>query len=350
MKKLWVAAVTTAMFLGAQAYGEVKSVNVVGVMGLEITGHPDNHTYTLLAAPMTKLPVARGLIAGNTADTITVESSSWAANRFAVGGDAADEPGDSTYYVEITSGAFEGRHFYIASNDSDTLTLAAEMDDVSPGDLAGVGYKIIPANRVRDIFGEPGGGAVLTGASGPASADTISLMFPSGWSDPIFYQVGGFPIGNRENWVQSAGIANDLVIDRDIGVLVLRRAGGESVQLSLTGEVSANAQATVVTPGFLLIGGMSAAGTAIGETTLDEVLEGGSGPAVADNLYKWMGATGWSDPVFFQVGGFPIANRDKWIQGGVDVSATFMIEPGTAYLVRRRGDESGVWERKSPLQ
>ncbi len=348
MKKLWLASAITAMFLGTQAYGDtVTSVNVVGYINLTVYGGAAD-TYTLIAAPMTKIPVAQGTISGNTTTAITASGVNWAANTFAVGGTAAGELGRSTYYVEVTSGPFEGRHFYIASNDATTLTLAAAMADVNAGDLAGAKFKIIPANRIRDIFGEPGSPALL-GANTLEFADQIMFM-NNAWSDPVFYKSGGTPIAQRYHWIQGTNIADNLTVDRDIGVLVLRRAGGSNVELTVVGEVSPNAQAAVVVPGWSLAGGMSAVDVPIGQMTaaLTNVLVGANTVQDADLIYSW-GGTAWEDPVFYKTGGTPIAQRYNWIQGTNIVNETFVIRAGGAYLFKKRGVVSSVWERESPL-
>jgi len=179
----------------------------------------------------------------------------------------------------------------------------------------------------------------------------VMFMNLTGWSDPIFYKSAGTPIAQRNHWIQGSVIADDLVADRDIGLLVLRRAGNPNVELTVVGEVSANTQAAVVYPGFSLAGGMSAVDVPIGQMTasLTNVLVGANTFATADTLYSWDG-TQWSDPVFFKTGGTPIGNRNKWIQGSTIVDDTFMIRAGGAYLFKKAGSQPNVWNRVSPLE
>jgi hypothetical protein len=358
MKKLWVAAITMAMFLGIQAYGEVQSVNVVGVMTLEVPAG-ESDTISFLSVPMTKLPVARGTIAGNGDDTITADNVTWAENIFAVGGDAGganDEAGVSTYYVEITSGLFEGRHFYIAGNDSDTLTLAAEMGDVAPGELAGAGYKIISANRIRDIFGEPGTDDVkVLGAASSADADQIRVWdtVAGTWSSPIFYKDSGR--GDVDLYV-GVEDADNYVIDRDLGVLVRTKGVPDRTPIvwSVTGEVSGNQQAIVIESGAALLGGMVAVDTPIKDAGLNPpVLKGGSSSAEADTIFYWdadrPGSPGWSAPVFYKDSGR--GDVDVWVSGGEIVDDTFILKAGKAYFFRVGPDSDGnLWSRTSPLQ
>jgi len=351
MKKLWVGAVLAATAMSMHAYADtVTSVNVVGYVNLTVYGG-SNDTYTLIAAPMTKVPVARGTITANTTTTITDSSAAWAVNAFAVGGVAAGETGSSTYYVEVTSGTFEGRHFYISANTATELTLDTALTDINAGDLNNATYKIIPANRIRDIFGEPGGTTQWKVGASAAVSDTVSEMGSSGWGAPVYYRnITSFPASMRTNWVSGTNIANNYVVDRDKGVLVLRRAGGADVELTVVGEVSANTQATLVTPGYSLIGGMNAVAMPIGSTTLTNVFAAGASAATADTISSWVNNS-WSSPVYFKNNtSFPTNLRNKWVQGTNDVSSSYIIEPGVAYLVKKTGVVTKIWESSSPLE
>lgn len=335
MKKMLLVMAASSLFVAGTALAQsetVTSVNVVGYMGLTITG---DDTWTLLSVPMTKMPVATGTISGNTTTAITDSGASWATDTFAVGGGAAGETGSSTYYVEVTSGTFEGRHFYIANNDGTTLTLAAALTDINAGELAGQSYKIIPANRIRDIFGEPQVDVKLD------TTDRIYLM-QSTWVAPIFYRDNSSFFTPKNCWVQSEVNVDDLVVGRDTGMMVLRRGAGD-VTLTVTGEVSANAQGVVVVPGWSILGGMSAVATPIGDAQLVAALGGSQ-----DRIYAWT-PTGWSAPVYYRDASSFFTPKDCWIQNDINVNETFIIEPGKAYMVKHSASESDVWNRESPL-
>ncbi len=342
MKKLLVAAVATVMFLGVQTYGEVKSVNVVGVMGVEIASGGDAApAYTFMSIPLTKLPVARGRISANTANTITDSDAAWADNMFAVGGNAVDEPGNSSYYVEIASGGHgvEGLHFGITGNSATTLTLNSSIGDPVP-DLSNLAYKIIPANRIRDIFGEPGSSILKSGTSA-VNADIIQLWTGSTWGGAIYHRSTGPTSGL---WLQAGSVTTveDLVIDRDEGVLVRRSAGEAPVTFSIAGEVSGNAQTIVFDPGYNLVGGMFAIDQVLDDTGLGSVLTPGTSANNADTLQAWGGST-WAGAVYRRSG------TELWLQAGnvSPVGDTFVIGADTAYLFKVDGPK--VWYRPSPL-
>jgi len=352
MKK-FTAAVCMMALLGSFAVADtVTSVNVVGVFNVTVAAGTEN-ALTFVGVPMTKLPVARGQVLSNTDSTITANGVTWAVNAFAPGGGAAAENGTSTCYVEITSGLFEGRHFYIASNDANTLTLAATTD-LAIGDLDGQKFKITPANRIRDIFGEPGSADIkLLGGSGSADADLVRVWdnAQGKWSNPIFYQNAGRTPAN--NWLQDGAIVADLVIDRDIGALVETKGGASrsDIPLQVLGEVSGNDQKVVLEQGAALLGGMVAVDTPIKDAGLEPpVLDGGAGSADSDTIFFWDAANGkWSDPIFYQSEGRTPANA--WLQSGVNVDDTFILKAGQAYFFKFAASTDGnQWLRTSPLK
>jgi hypothetical protein len=341
--------------LGSLAVADtVTSVNVVGVFNVNVAAGTEN-ALTFVGVPMTKLPVERGKVLSNTASTITANGVAWDVNAFAPGGGAATENGVSTYYVEITSGLFEGRHFYIASNTADTLTLAGTTD-LASGDLDGHNFKIIPANRIRDIFGEPGSADVkLTGGGSSAVADSIRVWVndpaPGSWSSPVFYLIDPRNPANN-GWVIDGTPASDMVVDRDVGVLV-KTLGGvsrEDILIQVLGEVSANNQSIMLEQGAALLGGMVAVDTPIGEAGLEPpVLKGGGSSAQADSLFFWDNGT-WSAPIFYLIDPRNPSNNG-WVQNGAPVSTTFILKAGQAYYFKVGADTDGkCWERVSPLK
>jgi hypothetical protein len=350
MKKLSVAMVAlVAMITGAYAAGTVTSVNVVGIYDVGIAEGGASGQFTFMTVPMTKLPLVRGTISAATATTISDSSAAWTAGAFAEGGSAAGEPGSSTYYVEITSGLHEGRHLYLSGNTATELTLAASLSDIGPAELVDQGYKIVAANRVRDVFGEPGGTIALLGGSDTASADTIQYWTGSAWSSPVYYNNDNpFEPSKENHWLKDEALADDDVIDRDECVLVRRSAGQGSTSVTVAGEVSANDQAVVLSSGFNLVGGMSAIDETIGASSLTNALAAGSDVASAGTVQSWSGAA-WSSPAYFNNDNpFDPAKEDHWLQDDTVVDDTFSLESGQGYLIN--ATTNTVWVRESPLK
>ncbi len=335
MKKLSVAMVALAvMIMGAYAADTVTSVNVVGVYDVDIAaGGASNDVYSFVSLPMTKLPVARGTISANTATTITDSSAAWGENVFAVGGSAADEPGSSKYYVEVTSGTLEGRYFVLSANDATTLTFA-DPGDLTAGDLDGAGYKIIPMTRIRDVFGDPSGVVSLKSGTSANNADNVQLWEGAQWGGAIYHHSGGY-------YLQAGGgIVDDAVIGRDEGMLVKRSAGEDATSVTVMGEVSANDQAIVMSSGYNLIGGMSAIDEVMNSTGLETVLTAGTSANNSDTIQSWDGSA-WGGAVYRHSGGY-------WLQaGGGIVGDTYSIDASTAYLFKV--DSAKTWVRESPI-
>jgi hypothetical protein len=345
MKKMVLGSCMAALVAGVAVADTVTSVNVVGYYNLTVAGDASAAVYTLLSVPMVRMPVDRGTISGNTDQAVTVSGAGWTASEFAPPADwqAGNEAQEETYFVEVTSGAFEGRMFYIADNTTDTLTLAAAVADLSDSDLIGATYKIVPSTRVQDILGAPGGEIALLGAASAASADNVLLWSASGWSSAVYYKNAG--LGLKDHWMQGSTAVDDMPLGRDDGMMVKRQPGNGDAVLTVAGEVSGNLQAVVVDDGYTLQNGMVAVDTPIAESGLDTVLTGGTSAANADNILEWVPGSGWSQAVYYKNGGL---GGTGWRQGSVDVGSTFILKAGQAYLFKVQTPL--VWDRESPVQ
>lgn len=347
MKRMILGSCVAALIAGIAVADTVTSVNVVGYYNLTAGGDPSELTYTLLAVPMTRMPVDRGLVTANTDISVTVSGAGWTASQFAPPADwqSGNEAQEETFAIEITSGAFEGRYYYIADNTADTLTLAASDADLGTGSnpLAGAAYKIVPAIRVQDVFGVPGGTIALQGGASAAAGDNILLWIGNNWSAPIFYKNGG--LGLKLHWLQGTTAVDDMPLDRDDGMMVKRLAGNGDATLTVAGEVSGNLQSVVIDSGYTLQNGMVAVDTAIGDSGLESVIQGGASAAAADTILAWVPETGnWSAPVFYKNAGL---GGTGWRQGTTDVSSTFILKAGQSYLFKVQTPVD--WTRVSPI-
>jgi hypothetical protein len=342
MKKAVVGSLITALLVVGVAVAaptNVVSLNVVGFQKLDIAGGA-GVTYTLLSVPMTKIPVARGTITGNTSNTITDSTATWVAGEFATNVAGKEAFGKSTFFVEITSSnaPLAGRHFFIKDNSTDTLTLLGSLPIVDNA-LSTYSYKIVAANRVRDVFGETNS-LVLKGGTSPTDADLV-YRWNGGWVATYFKT--NAPLRNR--YVENGIAVDDKVIDRDEGLMIRRLAGYSPTNLTIAGEVSPNVQSIIIdAQDYSIIGGMSVVDEAIGNTTLSNVVKGGTSPTDADLIYAWTGA--WAT-VYFKTNA-PLKN--KWVLNGVAVNDTFILRAGQGYMILRRPTSPAEWDRMSPLK
>lgn len=208
------------------------------------------------------------------------------------------------------------------------------MTDLGADELVGATYRIIPANRIRDIFGEPGGDVSLASGTSEGAADNVILWTGTGFDSAIYYHAAG-------QWAQGASPANDVVIDRDEGFFVLRRPGNGDAVITVAGEVSSKPQAVVLDAGYNLIGGMSAVDQTLDETELDTVLQDGTSATEADTIVQWLGS-GWDSDIYYHTAG-------AWAKGA-SPAGTEVLAAGDGYFVKVEGETSKVWRRPSPLQ
>lgn len=349
MKRVaWLVSVVVAL---AAVWGgmaeEVPSLNVIGFMELPISGGAAD-TYTLLAVPMTKVPAARGTITSNTTNSIVDSGASWTNSQWHAGIEGRETYGETTYFIEVisTNSGFEGRHFYISDNVGNTLALASPI--AGGVDLAGESYKIVAANRVRDIFGNPEDGTVrLMGAASATDADTVLLWDEDdGWNTTVYFKSSG--LGQTNVWMIGSTPSADVPIDRDEGFFVKRFAGGSATNLVVSGEVSGNPQAVVMEPGsigYTLVGGMVASDSVLSNTTLQTILKGAASPDDADNILYWDEATtNWSTPIYFKNSG--LGQTNVWMQASTPVG-DYVLRAGKGYFFKV--STNNTWFRESPL-
>lgn len=352
MKKLiFAVAVVVACVAGfwllAHA-AEVTSQNVVGYFKMNIP----SATRAIIAIPMQKIPLYRGTITANDATTITDSGASWADGQFAEGVTGQEATGASTFYIEIsdTNSAFEGRHFYIATNSATVLTIDGGLPtEIGTDALAGKSYKITPAQRIRDVFGEPGS-PVLTGGSDVATADTITKWDSVGntWGAAIHYHTSGPPTDKTGHWLMNDNYADNEIVDRDESLFV-KRIGG-ATNITVTGEVSKNAQAVVVSKTRAFVGGAAVIDQTLPASNLTNMpgFRGGIDVASADTITKWDPVLNtWDAAVHFHTNGPPTDKIGKWLQSDIVIDSSNYFRAGEGYFYKALSNL--VWTRESPI-
>jgi len=339
--------------LGSAIADTVTSVNVVGVFNIEV---PAN-TRQITAIPMHKLPAARGVITANDTTTITDANANWNANQFAWGTAGQEGTGNSYFYIEVAgpdTAALYGRHFYIDSNTSDTLTIRNGISDPAP-DLSGATYKIVAANRVRDIFGEPGA-PILQGGTSSADNNADKVRFwasaADGWDQLVYYNNDATDTLRHGHWIKGGQISDSALIDRDESFLVTRNAATKAT-ISTLGEVSGNAQTIVVASGSrAFLGGMTAVDQTISASGLKDATGFSGGDSVASSaavkVRKWDStADGWDSAVYYNTDASDTVRNGHWIKDGQIVDDSYQLKAGEGYLMS--SPNTLEWERPSPL-
>ena len=342
----------------------------VGIHTLVIRGASD----TVLSLPMEQLPVFFGLVRAVTATSVTVAagvtpdgtrlSPGWSANQFVYDVAAGQR---RTFLLEFASGALKGACYKITANDLSTVTLETEGDDLTAHPRLGAvavndAVRIYPFWRVRDVF-SPAGAPLIEARPNPAEPKD-DLLFPSQFpiginkapSMTIYYLAG-------QGW-RAAGSGAEDFSDHPLrpnqGFIVRRR---NAVDLEV---VNCGAAALVRSVSFVPGGdGTSANDSYISlvhpvAVTLDEsglrsadqantvIRDSISDFARQDELLAWSpNSTGFnvapSITYYYRAG-------QGWKQVGSTtiIGGTVMLQPGAAYIVRKKAQNPGVDWIKEP--
>lgn len=337
MKKV-VALVAGFAFSAVLVHADVSSENTVGVFCRDLVAGKLN----LVSVPMHKIPVDQGAATGNTGQSIS-DTGAWTPGQFDAGvSNPALESGTSTYYVELTSGALEGRHFQIASNDANTLFLEAAHADLGGANVTDDGYKVVPYNRIRDIFGEPDASVLAAGTSSANSDNVLGFTAGAGFDTPIFLE----DFFGTKTWKQGAIDVNDKIVDRDAGLFVNLKQSGTDTNICITGEVSDNDQRVVLDPGLSLQGGMNVVDPVMNSANLSNIVQTGTSSANSDNILPWKSdLSGYDTAVFLE----DFFGTLTWKQGAVDVGASVFAASGDGFFFRNRQGSGVTWVRPTPL-
>ena len=319
----------------------VPSRNVGGYTALTAR----SNAYSLVGNPFQKLAVYEGVATNNTATAITDGGASWAVGQYTAGVSGQEATGTSSFYVEIrdSENAFYGKRFSIASNSTTELWIdGGAAAGLTNGALVDADYAIVPEQRIRDIFGEPGS-PLLAGGDGLLNADNV--LFWSGGSWERIYHNGAFgPPPVRNHWLLGSTVVDDRPVLRDSGFFVLRRSSSD-VHLGVTGEVSSNDQWIDLNAGYNLVGGGWLTSVAIVDTGLEGVIGGGTRSSTAPTILEWSGSS-WEAPVFYKTGGGPPWLVGSWVRGSTAVDDTFVLEPNRGYFIE--STTNTVWRKERP--
>lgn len=357
-KALIMLALAAASAGGALA-ANYAALNVAGCFKLPVPGN----LRQLMALPLTKFPVYRGVISDSDATTITDTSASWTAGQYAWGVTGEEPTGASFFFIEVTqsNSPYVGFHFYITNNTATTLTIKDGLPtNIAASAFAACGYKIIPAYRIRDVFGEPGNPRLQGGSSiTDTNADLLTFWDPTtgaawAWETPIHYHTNDVPLDLIGHWVQNNLNVDDRPIDRDEGFLLTRRCP-VATNLVITGDVSPNAQAIEAWPGKRMFsGGMTVVNVMLKDSGLTNASGFHSGYGSSDTnatvIYGWNPGTGigegaWDSPIYFNNTASSVL-AGHWVRLSSIADSNY-LNTGKAYLmINPHGLD---WKRPSPL-
>ena len=325
-----------------------------GYFLLTIGGAMDNH----LSIPLVRPTASFFKVASADKTILTARSGKWTRGAFR----CADANQSRVYHAEFCSGALKGVRYRVLDNSEDTLFLDTQGDDLTAHRLGGVGFddvvRLRESWRVGAVFGATDQ-EVLLGSRPDALTPGDSVILPDnasiGQNKPpsteLFFVAG-------HGWRSTAGSDRDeQLCPLEPGApFVVRRLSSQDTSMAVIGQVPTGAQSIHV------VGGNGANGNDSHVSLLfpEPVSLGNSGlsdlgnPAASviqssrnrllrgDELLAYGPRSGF-DPApehsFFYL------ENTGWREVGSDsstVSADFILQPGTAYVIRKKLGHPGV--------
>jgi len=212
-----------------QSYSQETYSNIVGIIPLNIPASSDVY----FSFPMRQVAEYRGVVtavAGDSNAVVSFDGTPFTANAFGKG------PTWATRYLLAESGAAQGLHFDIDSNDGANVTLSGS--DVS-GLTAGDTVAIHPHWTLASAF--PNGVADVEAAeAGNRSVEVIVLRAPTSASGTGMEAANIFYYHDAAwRWVEGGlgSVAGDFALAPG-DVFVIRNNGGADLTAYFTGEVT----------------------------------------------------------------------------------------------------------------
>ncbi len=327
MKKiLFAAAVVLAGSLSCQAQ---VTTDPVGFVSVTVPAASD----AAVGVPLGLASEFQGVIQSISGNTITMAGTpGWTASQFLyvapVGSAASTQP--KTYYIRIDSGVREGLIATITANDASSVTITVPNGDDLTGVLTnaanGTGDSISIApywTLATLITGVPAGTKVLLY---PTNTTTTIPGYPANQSGINIAGTAYTYTGT--NWKNGSFTGDDTILPAYQGFTV-RNNSAAAITISITGSVPMSTSRMVLrtlssntsqdqriffnspVPELL-------SSTNLGLTPGDSVLtidNTATGQNKAGNKITWTGT--------------------QWRQGNNDVTSTYMLQPGTSYILRK---------------
>lgn len=336
----------------------------VGYYTLNLVGASDN----VMSVPMTRDAVFAGVVdqtpvGQNTFNALAgAVSPAWAAGKFEY--QNATQP--QTYYVEFTSGALKGETYKINTNGTNSLTLDTEGDALNSsyalagnptGSLAaGDTFLIRPYFRVKDIF-EQNGTPIIDARTVATTAkddilvpDYTTVGINKAPSLTIYYLAGQ---GWRAVGQGSTDFSNYIL--RPNESVTVRRRNTASVAIPNLGGVLMNKNATFIPGGSATSGNdvylsinrpqavsLNASGLRTPDPATTVIVESPTDKNRKDELLAFDDKASLNktpSATYYYLAG------KGWRQVGsrsTTIGDTVMLQPGKAYILRKKAGSAGA--------
>jgi uncharacterized protein (TIGR02597 family) len=286
-------------------------------------------------------------------------SPAWTASQFKYV--AATQP--LTYYVEFTSGALKGLYYLITDNGTASVTLDTEGDSLTLHPLpnaptaalaVGDSFKIRPYWRVKDVF-EVSGAPVIEERPNTFTVkddilvpDLTTVGVNKSASLVIYYLAG---TGWRAQG--QSGDFGDYVL-RPNEAFTVRRRNAAPLTITSLGGVLMNRSAVFVTgatagsPNDYYISisrpapvSLNNSGLRIADQTLSVIKDSASSFNRQDELFAFGSANGFNPSAtetYYYLQG---AGWRKVGDASTTIGDDVLLQPGTAYVIRKKSGNTG---------
>ncbi len=210
--------VCTVALISAASLGFAQSVTTTPV-GF-ITSSVAANKSAPLSFPLSNPAAYQAAATAVTTTTIQTTGAGWTTNAY---GPFASNP----YVVRFVTGALTGRHFRIASNTSDTLTITVPSGTPDlTGAAAGNQYQIVQLPTLGTLFGTDNSNLVVFGTN--AATDKIKTDPDPTVADNVLINIGGAWLtywNTGTQWQRVAGGSgsqNNTALTPELGILFVR--------------------------------------------------------------------------------------------------------------------------------
>jgi uncharacterized protein (TIGR02597 family) len=294
-------------------------------------------------------PLHVGSLSSVSGTSVTDSSGTWQVDDFA----DFDADGNSLYYLEVTSGQYEGLTVDIVSNTADTITLSDDASFLSADLVNGLNYTIRKHYTIGDVFSADNTTYGLHSSGSAAEADIIYLINNSGEFERFFYQTAP-PFAGGAGWRKVGDVSTDYSTRPiNTGSLLLSRNGAvarSSIDLTFYGNVKIGKQVTPLYVGNNLVANAYPLDVSLGSSGLFESnFVSASTVSDADVVYV-LNSDGAFERYFYQDAP-PFAGGAGWRKVG-DVStdqSNLVIPAGTAFIVLKSGSIGIDWIQAQPF-
>ena len=356
-----VAAVFAAVL--PRAAGEsVSYTPAAGYFALPLKAGSDNY----VSLPLVPKAAGFGTVSAAGRDRVTIGSGRWNAGQFRA------KPGAprASYVAEFVTGPLRGISYDVLDNNSDTLLLDMQGDDLTQHPRGSVGFgdvvRLRPLWTPAAVFGDAEANLqIAPKANASASGDTVILPdnLNTGLNKPpaaqlSFIQNAGWRSAGGD---QSANRADyPLVPGQPMNI---RRMAPQDTAVITLGHVARGPQAVYVPDGGLggndsLVALLHPEPVVLQDSALMETTPSVSGAfssssnAIfrADELMSFEGGTGTNqtpERAFYYLAG------RGWREAGapgMSAGQSLTLEPGRAYLIRKKpGSPGGDWMQQGQI-